>query len=278
MRRMSLTKNDLNTYLDFAIRLSDVARQETLPRFRAQGEVYNKAGIWFDPVTDADREAERAQRRLIKAAFPSHGILGEEFGAENADAELRWVLDPIDGTRAFVCGMPSWTTLIALETQDDGPILSVVDQPFTDERWICSPEGTRYICKGAENIGKTSAVTELSKARLSTTDPRPTAYYTSVEARAFERVANQARLTRFSQDAYAYALLAIGAIDLVIEAGLQHHDYAALKPLVEGAGGVISDWHGQAFCADARGRTIAAATQQLHDEALAVLASDGGFS
>ena len=266
----------MDDYRKFAEKLADLARDETLPRFRAGVDVFNKAGIWYDPVTDADREAERVQRRTLKAVYPDHGILGEEFGEENEGARFRWVLDPVDGTRAFVCGVPSWVTLIALE-DSSRPILGLIDQPFLDERWIGDESGSVYITKGEKTPCQTSGVTDIAKARLTTTDPRHTAYFTSKEAAAFGRVDDAARLTRFSLDAYGYALLALGEIDLVIEAGLQHHDYAALAPVVEGAGGVITNWRGEPFNAGNRGRTIAAATPELHAAAMDLLQSGDGF-
>lgn len=254
----------------FAVRLADAAKQETLARFRKGGEVFNKAGIWFDPVTDADREAERVQRRMIEAVYPKYGIVGEEFGQQGADAEYRWVLDPVDGTRSFVCGLTSWTTLIALE-QRATPILGVIDQPYVQERWI----GDGTVCKfhhgDQVSEASTSGITSLAKARLSTTDPRKVAYFTASEASAFEEIAKKAQVTRFGLDAYSYAMVASGHIDLTIEAGLQHHDWAALVPVVTGAGGVITNWSGRPVGTDDRGETIAAATPELHSEVLEII-------
>ena len=267
---MSPAPDDIQVYVDFAKRLAEAARNETLRRFRTGADVFNKAGIWYDPVTDADREAERVVRRLIKAAFPNHGIVGEEFGAENEDAALRWVLDPVDGTRAYVCGIASWATLIALEFEKS-PIIGLIDQPYTDEVWLGRPDGAEFVSRGETKPCRTSDVTEISKARLTTTDPRRVAYFTSNEAAAFETVADQARLVRFSLDAYGYGLLALGELDLVIEAGLQRHDFAALAPVVTGAGGVITNWRGEPFGSDDRGRVVAAATPQLHEAALTML-------
>jgi myo-inositol-1(or 4)-monophosphatase len=259
----------------FAERLADAARLETLPRFRAQAEVHNKAGALFDPVTDADREAERALRRLIGAMFPKHGVIGEEFGKENESAEWRWVLDPVDGTRAFICGVASWATLIAAE-QNGAPALGLIDQPFTDERWI----GRRgaacaYVRAGARRICRTSGLETLSRARIVTTDPRKEGYFTRDEADAFNAVAAKSRVARFSLDAYAYGLLALGEVDLVMEASLNHHDYAALIPVVEGAGGVITNWRGGPPGTDDRGRVIAAASPALHRSAIEALAEIG---
>lgn len=256
----------------FALRLADAARAETLPRFRAGAEVHNKAGALFDPVTEADREAERAMRRLIAAVYPRHGMIGEEFGKENPDAPWRWVIDPVDGTRAFICGLPTWATLIALE-RNAIPVLSVIDQPFTDERWIADGGAARYCHGGETRACATSGVIDLARARLATTDPRREGYMTGDEAAAFAAVAAKARVARFSLDAYAYAMLAIGELDLVIESSLNHHDYAALIPVVEGAGGIITGWRGEPVSASERGRVIAAATPALHSAAIEILRS-----
>lgn len=252
----------------FAARLADAARAETLPRFRAKAEIHNKAGMLFDPVTDADREAERVLRRMIAAVYPRHGIIGEEFGKENESAEWRWVLDPVDGTRAFICGAASWATLIALERNGE-PVLSVVDQPFTDERWTGRRgEATMYARAGDSRACRTSGLETLARARIVTTDPRKEGYFTREEADAFAALAAKTRVARFSLDAYAYALLALGEVDLVMEASLNHHDYAALIPVVEGAGGVITGWKGESVYESERGRVLAAASPALHRAAL----------
>ena len=258
------------SFVAFAHQLADVARDQTLPRFRAAVAVQNKLDTDFDPVTDADREAERAIRARIQAAYPEHGILGEEFEPVRPDAPLRWVLDPVDGTRAFICGIPSWTTLIALE-RHGAPFLGVIDQPHIGERWLGTLYDTRFVRGGSVRSAKASGRTTLARARLSTTDPRPTAYFDERDAAAFDRLASRAEVCRFSLDAYAYALLASGELDLVVEAGLAHYDYAALAPVVRGSGGVITNWQGGPFDARAGGHVIAAATPQLHAEALAVL-------
>jgi myo-inositol-1(or 4)-monophosphatase len=254
----------------FAGRLADAARIETLPRFRAGSAVTSKAGASFDPVTDADREAERVVRGMIGAVYPTHGVIGEEFGAERPDADYRWVIDPVDGTRAFVCGVSTWATLIGLERAGKAE-LGLIDQPFTDERWIGAGGASVYRRGGAERRCRTSGVTALAQARLSTTDPRREAYFTADEAAAFADLAAKSQVARFSLDAYAYGLLAIGELDLVVEASLKHHDYCALVSVVEGAGGVITGWEGEPLGGCARGRVIAAATPELHRVALDVL-------
>lgn len=257
-------------FVDFAHRLADAARLETLPRFRTGLAVDNKLEAAFDPVTDADREAERTIRALIEAQQPEHGILGEEFGVHLPDAPRRWVLDPVDGTRSFICGAPTWTTLIALEVELV-PTIGIIDQPYIGERWCGTPGRTTVTHEGSVRVARTSGCTRLDDARVSTTDPRGVAYFTEDEASAFARLARACKLARFSMDAYAYALLAVGQLDLVVESGLAHYDYAALAPVVRGAGGVISDWNGERFDADAGGRVLAAATPDLHAAARAVL-------
>lgn len=264
---MVSTEKEYDELARFAARLADAARQETLPRFRAGAEIFNKAQGAFDPVTEADREAERRLREMIREVYPGHGIIGEEFGAEVVGAEWRWVLDPVDGTRAFVCGIASWATLVALE-RSARPIIGVIDQPFTDERWIGAAGRTTYARGGASAPCRTSGVTRLCEARVSTTDPRGTGYFSDEEAAAFASIAEEARFVRFSLDAYAYGLLALGELDLVIEASLKHHDFAALIPVIEGAGGVVTDWRGAAPGEAGGGRLVAAATPELHAAAL----------
>ncbi len=266
-----MVSHSIDDLCAFARRLAGAARAETLPRFRAGAEVHNKAGALFDPVTDADRQAERAQRRLIAAIYPRHGVIGEEFGKDRPDAEWRWVLDPVDGTRAFICGATSWTTLIALENSG-APVIGLIDQPFTDESWLGARGHTAYRRGASERLCATSRLEDLSRARLATTDPRQEGYFTRAEAGAFAALAARARVARFSLDAYAYGLLAIGEIDVVVEAGLSHHDYAALIPVVEGAGGVITGWRGERPADSERGRIVAAASPGLHAAALGVLA------
>ena len=267
---MAYSADELNQYAAFAQRLADASRGHTLQHFRKRAAVFNKAGVWFDPVTDADRETERVVRRMIGKVFPDHGILGEEFGEVKTDGPWRWVLDPVDGTRAFVCGVASWATLIGLEYDGD-PVLGLIDQPYTDERWF-GVGGKTIFRRGEDEFEcETSGLTEISKARISTTDPRAGEYFRDSEARAFERLTRAGRLARFSLDAYAYGLLAIGELDIILEAGLQRHDYSALAPVVEGAGGVITNWSGEKLGTDDRGETLAAATPQLHEAALAII-------
>lgn len=268
---MALSSEDLQEFSRFAHRLADAARVETLPRFRDGADVVNKAGAHYDPVTDADREAERVIADMVAQAYPEHGFIGEEFGARGGDGPYRWVVDPVDGTRAFVSGAPTWTTLIALEHQD-APALGVIDQPYTDERWVGDGKGARFFRGGAGKSVRTSGLVEISKARISTTDPRSDGYMSAAAAERFARLAVASRLARFSLDAYAYGLLAIGELDIVAETSLQHYDYAALRPVVEGAGGVMTNWRGDPVGSDDNGEALAAATPALHAAAIEILA------
>ncbi len=268
---MVFSENELSQFTAFAERLADAARAQTLPRFRSGAVIFDKEGPSFDPVTDADREAELALRRLIESEYPAHGVLGEEFGETKCSGPWRWVLDPVDGTRAFMCGAPSWTTLIALE-YDGEPVLGVIDQPFTDERWVGSRGRTLYRRGDASKMATTSGLRDLAKARLSTTDPQAGECFSEEEAAAFARLAQSSRVARFSLDAYAYGLLAIGELDLVMESALKRYDYAALVPLIKGAGGAVSNWKGEAAGSDERGELIAAATPELLAAALQTLA------
>ena len=252
----------------FAHRLADASGEVIRPYFRAELDVVDKGTgrAGFDPVTDADRRAETVLRRLIAETYPSHGVLGEEHGDTPGSDPFTWVLDPIDGTRAFICGMPQWGTLIALH---DGtrPILGVLDQPITGERWIGFAGTTKFRSEGKTRTLRTRAHAELGSAILTTT--HPTAYFSPEEAAAFGALAGQVRMTRFGGDCYAYGLLAMGFIDLVVEAGLAPWDVQALIPIVEGAGGLFTSWTG----GDAQhgGRVVAAANPEIHRQALAVL-------
>ncbi len=269
---MSLTVEDLDQFAVFARRLVEAARRETLPRFRSSAAIVNKAGLEFDPVTDADREAERVIADLVAKTYPDHGFIGEEFGERLGDGPFRWIVDPVDGTRAFVCGAASWATLIALE-KDDAPMLGVIDQPYTDECWIGVGGETKFLRGDAAVEARTSGLKDISRARISTTDPRVDGYMKGVAVDGFARLAAATRLARFSLDAYAYGLLAIGELDIVAETSLQLHDYAALRPVVEGAGGVITNWRGEPVGSDDDGEVLAAATPELHVAAMEILSA-----
>lgn len=222
----------------------------------------NKATGGYDPVTEADRAAERALRAAIEQRFPEHGIWGEEYGMVRPEAPVRWSLDPVDGTRALVCGLPSWAVLVGL-LEDGRHIAGMIDLPALDETLIGVDGETR---RNGVSV-KTSSCSRLSQARLSTTDPN---LFVGGEFEAFERVRLACRLIRFGLDAMAYARIATGDVDLVIENNLKPHDYDALVAVVRGAGGTIGDWEsGEDF---GPGRVVAAASRELYDEAIARLA------
>jgi myo-inositol-1(or 4)-monophosphatase len=251
----------------FAETLADAARAAILPHFRTDPGVENKAHRGFDPVTEADRGAERAMRALIEAAFPDHGIEGEEYGLKPGTSGYAWVLDPVDGTRAFIAGLPLWGTLIGL-TFEGRPILGVLDQAYLGERFIGYHGGPATLTDrtGQTRPLRVRPLERLTDAVLATTDP---AIFTPAEAGGFEHIRATARLTRYGCDCYAYGMLALGAIDMVIEAGLKPHDIVALIAIIEAAGGVVTDWRGGP--AWQGGQVIAAGDPRPHAEALVSL-------
>ncbi len=235
--------------------------------FRAALEVANKTPQGnFDPVTIADREVEQQMRAAITARYPEHGIVGEEFGTVLGTSEFRWILDPIDGTRAFVSGLPTWGTLIGL-CENDQAVLGVMSQPFVGEIFIGGYGSTAVCRSGQEHPLSVRTGVALSEAYLFAT--APDMFATGFESDAFARLSRAVRLTRFGVDCYAYCLLAAGFIDLVVEAGLEFFDIGPLIPIVEAAGGIVSDWEGGAVRTG--GRVIAAASPQLHEQALRYL-------
>lgn len=247
--------------------LADVAAERCLPLFRNRAlSCENKAGEGaFDPVTDADREAEAAMRAILAADRPHDGVLGEEFPAVTSRSGLTWVLDPIDGTRAFLSGVPSWGTLIGLDA-GAGPVLGIVDQPYLGERFM-GGLGRSMLRRGVEEHRlAVRRCGSLSDAVLYTTSPE---IGTAAERKAFEAVRDRVRLTRYGIDCYAYALVALGTVDLVIEAGLQPYDIQGPMAVIEAAGGVVTDWEGGT--AHRGGRVLAAGDPILHTAALELL-------
>ncbi len=249
-----------------AERLADAAREETLRHFRARSLTTESKSEDFDPVTVADRNAEALMRAVLEECRPEDGILGEEFEPKHGTSGLTWVLDPIDGTRGFISGTPTWGVLIAI-SDDDGPFLGLIDQPYIGERFM-GGRG-RSVLEGPQGSRPLSAsgTTSLADATLFTTFPE---VGTSAEAAAFRRVASKVQLTRYGCDCYAYALLAAGQIDLVIEAGLKAFDIQAPIAVIEAAGGIVTDWEGKP--AHDGGRVLAAATTELHASAMKLLA------
>lgn len=264
--------------VDFATFVDDLARisgEAILPFFRTSIHAHDKGnshidGGVFDPVTEADRAAETAMRRMIKNTFPDHGIVGEEFGSEKADADYVWVLDPIDGTKSFISGLPVWGTLIGLN-HNGHPCYGMMHQPFTRECFFGDGGASHWRGVGLDGkIAKrrlyTRECASLAEATLMTTHPSLLAPGT---LEPFRRVEEKVRLSRYGGDCYAYCVLAAGHVDLVIESGLNAYDIVALIPIVEGAGGVITAWDGSS-CAKG-GAIIAAGDKRVHEEALKIL-------
>jgi histidinol phosphatase-like enzyme (inositol monophosphatase family) len=249
---------------DFLFALADAAARESLPRFRQGGAVDNKLVDAFDPVTEADRAAERAIRSLIEATYPDHGVLGEEYGTSGGGRHL-WVIDPIDGTRAFISGVPVWGTLIGL-TVDGLARIGIMHQPFTTERFWADGEASFYDGPGGPRRLAVRPTKDVETATLFTTSPR---LFTGEKREGFEALEARARLTRFGTDCYAFAMLASGHADLVVEAGLKPYDIVALIPIIEQAGGVITTYDGGR--AEDGGDIVAAATPALHAAALEIL-------
>lgn len=246
--------------------MADAARAVILPYFRSAAlKDDNKLAGGYDPVTQADREAEAAMRAVLAKHRPQDGILGEELGSSAGTSGLTWVLDPIDGTRGFVSGTPTWGVLIAVSTAD-GPFLGMIDQPYIGERFIGTPQGAWLTHAGTRTPLRTHVARPLQEAVVFTTFPE---VGSPEEAAAFRAVADQAKLTRYGMDCYAYALVASGQVDLVIEAGLQAYDIQGPIGLVQAAGGIVTDWNGGP--AHNGGRAIAAANAEIHAEALAIL-------
>lgn len=251
--------------LEFAHTLANAARAAILPYFRTENGVENKGTFDFDPVTLADRAAEDAMRKLIFAQRPNDAIHGEEFGIHEGNSGYEWVLDPIDGTRAFMAGTSTWGVLIGLY-QEGRPLLGIMDQPFTGERWCGAPQNAHWH-RGTETISLATNKAALnSNSVLATTDPF---LFHGEERLGFETLRKTAPVTRYGLDCTAYGLLAQGTIGLVVETGLKLVDIGALIPIVENAGGVFSDWKGNKN--PNGGQIIAAANPKIHEEALKAL-------
>ncbi len=254
-------------FVALADRLADAARAEVRPHYRKRHEVEDKADT--SPVTAIDRASEAAMRRLIAAEMPAHGVVGEEYGRDRPDAEFVWVLDPIDGTKRFITGFPTFGTLIAL-LQDGVPLLGVIEMPALEERWIGARgrPSIRRSAAGDEEVS-TQARGALDGASLSASSPH---MFDGEDAAAFERLRRSVKLPLYGGDCYSYGLLAEGLLDLVVEANMDPYDYLAQVAVVEGAGGVMTDWQGRPLGLESDGRTIAAGDPALHAAALACLA------
>jgi histidinol phosphatase-like enzyme (inositol monophosphatase family) len=249
------------------VELNAASAEAILPLFRVENGLVDKGPHgFFDPVTEADKGAEAAIRRVISARFPEHGFIGEEYGNERPDAEFVWVLDPIDGTRAFIAGLPVWTTLIGLRFQGQ-PVLGSIGQPFLDEIFLGSAAGSRLLSRGQSRPLKVRPCPLLTNAIIATTDP---AIFDGAERGAWRQVRSAAKLARLGCDAYAYAMVALGTLDLVIEAALKPWDIEAAIPVIAGAGGLVTNWRGEPVGREA-GQVAIAGDPACLEEALVAL-------
>lgn len=240
---MPLSPERLQELDAFLVELNRASAGAILPLFRGDHGVVHKEGVWdFDPVTEADKGAERAIRKLVAERYPDHGFIGEEYGEDRPDAEFVWVLDPVDGTRAFIAGLPLWCTLIGLR-HEGVPVLGSIGQPYIGELYIGHAGGSRLMSRGGARPLKVRPCPKLTEAIIATTDPEMC--FTGAELGAWTQVRAAARLARLGCDAYAYAMVAAGTLDLVIEASLAAWDIEAAIPVLEGAGGVVTDWRGR---------------------------------
>ncbi len=250
----------------FVGKLATVSGDVLLPFFRTALGVEDKSGGGaFDPVTAADRSAEQAMRAMIRQNFPAHGIIGEEFGAERGDAKFVWLLDPIDGTKSFISGMPAWGTLIAL-TRAGKPVFGMVHQPFIGERFSGDGLAAAYRGPAGDRALRVRSCASLADAILYTTSPR---LMKAGDRASFSKVEEVVRLSRYGGDCYSYCMLAAGYVDLIIETELKPYDVAALIPIIQGAGGIITTWNGGA--AEPGGRIVAAGDRRTHAAALELL-------
>lgn len=256
---------EIHELTGFALQLAQAAAQEILPHFRENAPIDIKAAETWDPVTEGDRAGERAIRHLIEKTYPNHGIIGEEYGNKSGSSGLTWILDPVDGTRAFVIGLPTWATLIGLYA-DGKPLLGVMCQPFVGDTFYGNPEGAWLNHRGTTQPIKVRPGRTLASAMGGTTSPH---LYKGKDGEAFERLRSSMTTMRYGLDCYSFSLMASGHLDIAMDPGLQIYDIAALIPIMEGAGAVVSSWCEN----DPRkgGNILAATSQSLLDEALRVM-------
>ncbi|KQV56594.1 MULTISPECIES: histidinol-phosphatase [unclassified Caulobacter] len=273
---MTLSADRLAALDAFIIDLNRASAEVILPLFRADHGLEDKGAgknlprdshAAFDPVTEADRGAEAAIRKLISERYPEHGVIGEEYGEDRPDAEFVWVLDPIDGTRAFISGLPLWTTLIGLRHQGR-PVLGSIGQPYVGELFVGHAGGARLLARGQETPIKVRECANLTDAVIATTDAD--ACFDGAERGAWLQVRAAAKLARLGCDAYAYAMVAMGKMDMVIEAGLKSWDIEAAIPLIEGAGGLVTNWRGEPVGQNG-GQMVISGDRRPLDEALVSL-------
>ncbi len=261
-----ISKSEQKELVSVACQAADLARDITLSYFRQPSlSTENKAESGYDPVTLADKQAEIAIRTLLQKKRPDDAILGEEFGETPGTSGLTWVLDPIDGTRGFVSGTPTWGTLISIRDAD-GPLMGLIDQPYIGERFLGGFGFSELRRNGQVSALTVRPTAALNKAILLSTFPE---IGTPAEREIFESLSNEVQLTRYGMDCYGYALLAAGTVDLVVEAGLNSYDIQAPIAVVQAAGGIVTDWQGNP--AHEGGRALAASSKAIHQAALAVL-------
>jgi myo-inositol-1(or 4)-monophosphatase len=251
----------------FAIALANASAAEILPYFRRNTAVDVKVGDVWDPVTEGDRAGERIIRKMIEQRYPDHGILGEEFGIKEARSPFTWVLDPVDGTRSFVCGMPTWATLIGL-SYEGRPALGLMNQPVVGDMFYGSPEGAWHDYRGTTSHIAVRKGIPLSRASIGTTAPE--LYRSAENQQRFQALKARAQLTRYGGDAYFFCMMASGHIDIAMDCGLQPYDITPLLPIVTGAGGCAAEWTGGDLAKG--GNVITAGSRELLDEAMAIMA------
>jgi inositol-phosphate phosphatase / L-galactose 1-phosphate phosphatase / histidinol-phosphatase len=254
---------DLDAMTELAVRLVEAAASEIRPRFRRIIPTERKADI--SPVTEADRAAEQAMRTILAAELPADGIVGEEYGNAPGTSGLTWVIDPIDGTKAFMTGRSTFVTLLAL-LDGDRPVLGVIDQPITGDRWIGA--AGRPTTHNGQAVRARATTQEIDDAIFSTTDPN---LFPTGDAESYRRISGACSIRTYGGDGYAYGLLASGWIDVVLASGLKLHDFAALSTVVEGAGGIMTDWAGAPLSAQSDGRVLAVGNAALHAQLLALI-------
>lgn len=265
MRNDTLRQDQTQSFIDLGNRLADTSRAILRSYYRRKLAILDKADE--SPVTQADRECEAALRKLIAEAFPTHGIFGEEFGTERGDAEFLWVLDPLDGTRAFITGRPMFGTLIALLYQDK-PVMGIIDMPILGDRWI-GAKGQASTLNGEACAARPCA--DLASAYLSTVSPQ--AFPDAAAFGKFETVRARVKGTTYGGDCYQYGMVATGFLDIVVEANLGIYDFLSLVPVIEGAGGIITDWQGQPLTRRSGDKVLACSDRRLHAEALPFLSA-----
>ncbi|WP_108880863.1 inositol monophosphatase family protein [Anderseniella sp. Alg231-50] len=254
-------------FLAFAVELAQATGPIALPMYRTAMAVDNKQADGFDPVTQADRAAEEVMRTMIEERYPDHGILGEEFGEKAGNDDFTWILDPIDGTRSFISGTPTWMTLVGLK-HDGRMIAGAAGQPFTDEIFAGSKAGAHLLHAGRKTELRCTSETDLSKVLAGTTAPY--LYRKHGHEERLARIENAVQHLRFDADSYFHCMVAAGQLGISIDTGLQSYDIAALVPIVEGAGGIVTTWEGKD--PGNGGDILVAANRALHEQAMALLA------